>query len=181
MIHDPINKTNQKDHSGRVLWKNFQFSKIIFIPVNTKNKDLISMSHRINMLSIYKKKYSFLDIDNIMNNYSYFDYRILDLLKKKYGKIKIIIGSDILEKMNQFDHKEYLLNNFYFCVITRNVDVKKIIQDKYLEYQDHFEIFNYSLDISSTMARELIKNNKNTKNILEEEIRDYIINHHLYF
>ena len=88
-----------------------RFSKIIFIPVNTKNKDLVSLNHRINMLNLYKMQYPFLDIDSIMNDYSYFDYRILDLLKKKYGNVKIIIGSDILDNLDKYDNKDYILDN----------------------------------------------------------------------
>ncbi len=158
-----------------------RFSRIFFIPVNTKNKNLVSMHHRINMLMIYKRKYPFLDIDNIMENYSYFDYRILNLLKKKYGNIKIIIGSDTLDNLDKFDNKDYLLDNYNFIVIERDISAKNIIMQKYQKYIKHFEIVNYHLDISSTRARELIKNNKSTKNILDEEIKNYIINNCLYF
>lgn len=156
------------------------FKKIILIPVNTKSKNLISMYHRINMLGLYKRKYSFLEIDNIMEKYSYFDYRILDLLQKKYHNIKIIIGGDLLEKINQFDNKDYLLKNYYFVVIKRNMDVDNIINSKYKDYCNHFEIIDYNSNISSTLVRDLIKNNKSTKNILDKEVKDYINNNHLY-
>ena len=158
-----------------------RFSKIIFIPVNTKNKDLVSLNHRINMLNLYKMQYPFLDIDSIMNDYSYFDYRILDLLKKKYGNVKIIIGSDILDNLDKYDNKDYILDNYNFIVIERNMNVEKVITEKYQEYFHHFEIVKYHMDISSTKARELIKNNKSTKNILDKEIKNYIINNYLYF
>lgn len=157
------------------------FSRIIFIPVNTKEKNLVSIFHRINMLKIYKRKYSFLGIDNIMDNYSYFDYRILDILKKKYNNIKIIIGSDILLNLSRYTNSEYLLENFDFIVIKRNDDVEKIINTKYQKYQNHFEICEYHTDISSTKGRELIKNNKSTENIIDNDIKDYIIKNHLYF
>ncbi len=157
-----------------------KFSKIIFIPVNSKNKDLLSMYHRINMLNIYKRKYPFLEVDNIMKSYSYFDYRILDLLKKKYHEIKIIIGDDILLQFDKFDNRDYLLNNYNFVVVKRDTDKDNLIIDKYHKYNDHFEIYDYCSNISSTMARNLIKNNNDTKNILDEEIKNYIRNNHLY-
>ena len=158
-----------------------EFSKIIFIPVNTKDKNLVSILHRINMLKIYKKKYHFLDVDNIMYNYSYFDYRILDLLNMKYRDIKIIIGSDILDKLYKFDNKKYLLENFNYVVIKRDNDVENIINSKYKKYKNHFEICDFESQISSTKVRELIKNNKSTKNIIDKDINDYIINNNLYF
>ena len=90
------------------------FHKIIFIPVNSKSKELVNYKHRVNMLSIYKKKYSFIEIDEIMKNYSYFDYRILDILNKKYHDNNVIIGGDLLKNLKYFDNYEYLLENYIF-------------------------------------------------------------------
>ncbi len=158
-----------------------KFSSIIFIPVNTKDKNLVSMYHRINMLKVYTNKYSFLKIDNIMENYSYFDYRILDLLNKKYKNINIIIGSDILNNLDKFDNYKYLLEKYNYYVIERNNDVKRIIKMKYYDYMDKFKIIGLNSDISSTKARDLIKNNECTKDLLDEEIDFYIKKNHLYF
>ena len=158
-----------------------RLDKIIFIPVNTKEKNLISMCHRINMLRIYMKDYSFLEINSIMDKYSYFDYRILDLLKKKYHNIKLIIGSDILNNMKNFTNYNYLLENYQFIVITRDSNVNNLINDKYYKYKNNFEILEYQSNISSTKARDLIKNKQDTTNILNQEIARYIKKNHLYF
>ena len=143
------------------------FKKIIFIPIN--------------MLKIYCKKFSFLDIDDIMNKYSYFDYHILDLLKKKYCDVKIIIGSDILNNFDKFDNKEYLLNNYYFVVIERNKNEVDIINKKFNEYINHFDIVNFNSNVSSTKARLLIKDKQCTNKVLDKEIYFYIKRNHLYF
>ena len=158
-----------------------KFSNIIFIPVNTKNKNLISMYHRVNMLKIYTNKYRFLKIDNIMDNYSYFDYRILDLLKAKYKNIKIIIGSDILYNLDKFNNYEYLLKKYNYIVIERGDNINNIIDLKYYDYRDHFEILDFNSDVSSTKARNLIKNHEDTKDILDSEIDFYIRKNNLYF
>ncbi len=158
------------------------FEKIVFVPVNTKDKNLVALKKRFNMLMVYCHKYSFLSVDNIMEKYSYFDYRILDLLKDKYRYVKIIMGSDLLFNLDKFDNYEYILNNYSFVIITRNLyDAKKIIHDKYFNYQKHFKICNYISDCSSTKVRDLIYNKKDTKDYLDVDIASYIKKEHLYF
>ena len=73
-----------------------RFQKIVFVPVNTKEKELVSFKDRKMMLSFYTRRYQFLEISDIMNNYSYFDFRILNLLKEKYQDVRIIMGIHIL-------------------------------------------------------------------------------------
>lgn len=156
------------------------FNKIIFIPVNSKYKKLIDFRHRVNMLKIYKRKYSFIDVDDIMLNYSYFDYRILDLLKEKYHDNIIIVGSDLFKKIKFFDNYEYLLNNYLFYVILRDNDTCDIIND-YLKYQDRIKLVNLKIDISSTQARYMLENKGNLLEILDSDVISYIKDNHLYF
>lgn len=156
-------------------------NKIIMVPVNSKSKCLIDFHNRLKMLLIYHRKYPFIEISDIMMNYSYFDYRILDLLKKKYHDNKVIIGSDLLGKLKYFDNYEYLLNNYYFYVITRGNNSLEIIKNNYDKYQNKFIVINKNVDISSTMARELIGKNINLENVLDKDIISYIRNNHLYF
>lgn len=156
--------------------------KIIMIPVNNHDKHLISIKDRINMLAFYQKKYSFIKVDDIMKNYSYFNYHILDLLCQKYNDYNIVIGSDILKKLNAFENSEYILNKYHFYVVTRNGDdVKKIINNDYLDYNDKFKIIDMNFDCSSTIARETIKNKGNLNKILDKDVISYIRNNHLYF
>ena len=157
------------------------FNKIIFVPVNSKNKKLINFRDRLNMLLIYKRKYSFIEVDDIMLNYSYFDYRILDILNKKYRDNTIIIGSDLLKNIKLFDNNEYLLKKYNFYVISRGDDVLKIIKKDYNRFQNSFKIIDININISSTMARNMIKNNEDLTKILDDDIVSYIRNNHLYF
>ena len=158
------------------------FEKIIFVPVNSKDKSLVSFNKRYDMLNILKREYSFLDIDDVMEKYSYFDYRILDILKKKYHDIKIIIGSDILFNLPKFDNYEYLVSKYKFVVITRdNIDAKRIINEYFFKYKDNFKIFNFSFDCSSTKVRKLIKEKQDIGDFLDKKVDSYIKENHLYF
>ena len=133
------------------------------------------------MLSILKNKYPFLEISDIMKKYSYLNYRIIDLLKDKYGDISIIMGSDLLEKFNNFDNYEYLLDNYSFCIVPRNnIDIKKIISEKYSKYKEKFKIIDYQSDISSTLVKELLNKNKSTTNVLDSDVYEYIKENDLY-
>ena len=157
-----------------------KFSKIVFIPVSSRDKNLIDIRERINMLSFYTRKYHFLEIDDIMKNYSYLNYRIIAILKKKYGNISLIMGSDLLKKLDGFDNYQDLLQNYNFIIISRNDDVKEIIHEKYLTYQKKIETIKYDKDISSTIARNLIKSNLSVENILDKDVFNYIKEHDLY-
>ena len=156
------------------------FKKIVFVPVNSKDKHLVSIRDRINMLEILVRKNNFLEVSKIMQDYSYLNYRIIDLLKEKYGNIVLIIGSDLLDKLSSFDNYEYLLENYHFYVISREEDINEIIKNKYIDYKNKFTIVEYHSDISSTMARKYLNNNYDTINILDKDVFDYIKDNILY-
>lgn len=155
--------------------------KIVLVPVNSNDKELIDINKRISMLAILKKKYPFLEISSIMKKYAYLNYRIIDILKEEYGSINIIMGSDLLEKFFLFDNYEYLLNNYQFTIVPRNsVDVKKLIEIKYSKYQDKFNILNYHSSISSSKVKKYLKENKDVKGLLDTDVLNFIKDNHLY-
>ena len=157
------------------------FEKIVLVPVSSKDKNLININDRIKMLNILKNKNQFLEISDIMKNYSYLNYRIIDLLKNKYGKLNLIMGSDLLDKFNTFDNYEYLLENYDFTIVPRdNTDLEKLINDKYKTYKNKFSILDYQSDISSTKVKELLKENKDTSKVLDKDILKYIKENDLY-
>ena len=159
----------------------YRFNKIVLVPVNSSNKTLISFRKRMNMLYILKNKYPFLEIDMIMEKYSYLNYRIIDILKNKYGDINIIIGSDLLENFSGFDNYEYLLANYSFTVIPRDgIDIEKLIKEKYLKYQDKFNILKYHSSISSSLVRNKIRNNEKVNSYIDKDVYEYIKENNLY-
>ena len=158
-----------------------RFSKIVLVPVNNNEKDLIDLDIRIEILNIIKHTYNFLEITNIMKDYAYLNYKVIDLLKNEYGDLNIIMGSDLLEKLDSFENYEYLLSNYSYTIIPRgNSDVLKLINDKYKKYQDKFSILDYHSDTSSTLVKELLKENKDTKDFLDSDIYSFIREQDLY-
>ena len=157
------------------------FDKLVIIPVNSREKHLVEMNKRIEMLELLFHKDSLVIIDDLMNDYSYVNYRVIDLLKKKYGEITLIIGSDLLKNLDKFDNYEYLLSNYRFYVVTRDDDVKRIVLDKYSKYFDKFKFIEYHNNISSTKVRKLIQEKKDLTNVLDEKVSLYIKEHRLYF
>ena len=157
------------------------FKKIVLVPVNSNNKELIDINKRIDMLNIIKNKYRYLEISNIMKKYSYVNYRIIDLLKKEYGELNIIMGSDLLENFDRFDNYEYLLDNYCFIVVPRgNMNVRKMINNNYSKYKNKFKVLNYQSNISSTLVKELLKDNKDVSNMIDKDVLDYIKKNDLY-
>ena len=168
-------------HLDIVLKLHHDLSEIIFVPVNSSEKHLIAIDDRIKMLKVYTRKYPFLKIDDIMKDYAFFNYRLLDILQKKYGDITLIIGSDLLKKIESFDNYLYILNKYSFVVLKReNDDVERIIKEKYPRYSNKFKIVDYDNIISSSMARELIRKKQNNEDVLDKDIYDYIIKHNFY-
>lgn len=158
-----------------------RFSKIVFVPVSSKDKNLVDIKKRIIMLSVYTRRFPFLKIDDIMKNYSYLNYRIIDVLKSKYHNIEIIMGSDLLDKLNVFDNYQELLNNYSFTIIPRDgYNPTDIIKKEFSKYQNKFYILNYNSDISSTKVRKLLEKNCDTTNVLDKEILKFIKENGLY-
>lgn len=157
------------------------FTKVVFVPVNSTEKELISIRKRIDMLNIYCHQYAFLEVNDVMKDYAYFNFRILDLLKEQYGDVMVIMGDDLLKKMINFDAKDYLLKNYHFLIVTRFFDdLEKFIKENYFAYQDKFKLMYYHNPCSSTMVRSLLKNRKYPKEFLDKEIIRYIKKEELY-
>ncbi len=158
-----------------------KFSKIVLVPVNSRDKELISINTRIEMLNIIKNKYPFIEISDIMKNYSYLNYRIIDILSDEYEDINIIMGSDLLEKFTNFDNYEYLLNKYSYTIIPRdNIDLNKLINDKYFNYKNKFNVIDYQSNISSTIIRRKLNNKENISNMLDKDVYEYIKKNDLY-
>ena len=73
-----------------------------------------------------------------------------------------------------------MLEKYDFCIISRNDTVSNLINKKYLKYKNKFKIIDYHNNTSSTMVRDFLKNNQDTKNILDKDVFNYIKENHLY-
>jgi len=167
---------------GKYLYQKRILDKIIYVPVNNKEKDLISLFHRINMLKIMLKDYSCFSVSSIMEEIkSNFNYNILKYFEKEYDDIYIIMGSDLFLKFNSFDNKEEMLNKYHFIIVPRdNIDINNIINDNYFKYLFKFRIIDYYNNISSSLVRENLKKKMMITKSLDDKVYDYILQEKLY-
>ena len=157
------------------LYDNNILAKIIFVPVNNLKKDLVSLEKRIDMLNSYIKKYDYLCISKIMQNYHGFNYQVLNELSNIYEDIYIIMGSDLLERFSSFTNYQDMLEKYHFVIIPRfGIDSTQLIKKEYHNYMDKFIIVNYHSNVSSSLARECLKENKDIKKMVPSEVEEYI-------
>ena len=166
----------------KILYNQKILDKIVFVPVNNSKKKLVSLDERIKMLNSYVKQYNYLEVSNVMRNYTNnFNYQVLNELSKCYDDIYIIMGSDLLEKLNTFTNYEEIIKKYNFIIITRfNINNLNIIKNNYKNYQDKFIIFNYQSNISSSLVREKIRKKEDISNIIDINIEKYIKEKKLY-
>lgn len=146
------------------LIKNKKLNKVIFIPVNDayEKNELISASHRLNMLKLAIKDNSNLEVDDIeiKENRKLFAVDAFELINQKYSErceVYFIMGSDNFEKMSKWK------------------DYNKIKDQKYIV------IKRDKNKISSTQIREMIANNNSeVQKYLSKEVYKYIEQNKLY-
>lgn len=157
------------------LYNNNILEKIIFVPVNNEKKDLISLEKRIDMLNSYIKKYDYLYVSKIMQNYQGFNYQVLDELSNIYEDIYIIMGSDLLERFSSFVNYQDMLKKYHFVIIQRfGINSTRLINKDYHDYQDKFIVMDYHSNVSSSLVRECLKENKDIKDMVPSEVEEYI-------
>ena len=161
-----------KKVANYVLEKNLVDIVLLLPTPNYWNKDdLVDINERVEMLKFYEEEK--IKVDNVHNNYPY-TYEVLEALRKDYpnDELYFIMGSDNLEKLNEWKNVEDILKN-KIIVLRRG----KITENEFLlDYKDQFivcEDFDY-LDVSSTEIREGDTTHLNPK------IVEYIREHHLY-
>lgn len=147
---------------------NNYLDKIIIIPTGNywDKNDLIDIEHRINMLKLYKKENIIIDEENNKIEYT---YQILNILSKKYreDELYLVIGADNIINFDKWKNYEEILKYNLIILNRSNIDIIKYLNN--LNKKDKYIIVNDlpSIDISSTMIRDKIKNK-------EEDLIKYI-------
>lgn len=165
--------------------------KVIFVPVSSKyqKEGLVSDEHRFNMLKIVCKNNSKFDVSDIeIKSQKWMrTFDTLNALKDIYpeNEINLIIGTDNLKELYWWYEIEALLKNFKIIVLARDEDnIEEIINnDKLLsKYKKSFIKSNSYIrtNLSSTYVRNLIKNKKEIKYLLPDEVIEYIYKNNLY-
>jgi nicotinate-nucleotide adenylyltransferase len=101
-----------------------------------------------------------------------------ELYKKEQVKFYLIIGADSLIDFPKWKNPEKIFELAEVVIINRPGFSKEKIKPGYLEKVRFID--TELLDISSTMIREKVRNNKSIKSLVLPEIEKYITQNNLY-
>lgn len=174
-------------------YEQFQLEKILFVPTgNPPHKDISifsSSEHRLEMISLAIKKnpHFKLSLVEMERDGIIYTYETLELLKQQTPDVKyyFIMGADSMFSFEQWKEPSRITKNCTIVVATRENMDKQAVKDKVIflkdKYQCQIEILDTpSLEISSRMLREKVKNNKTIKYFITEEVENYINEKRLY-
>lgn len=168
-----------------------QIEKVLFVPVSNKypKRGLASDEDRYNMLKLICDKNDRFDLSRVEIECSrqLFTIETLRILQKEYPEYELtfLTGSDNLKELETWDKVEELVSEFKLYILKRDEDdIEKIIsQSKFLTENRNAFIFanNKTIsNLSSTFARECLKNNKSIRYLAPDEIIEYIKENKLY-
>ena len=165
------------------------FDKVIFVPSYMpphKIDGLIPYVHRLEMTKLAVGHNNVSDIESKLKAPSY-TYRTIEKLCEynNQEKINFIIGYDQFFKLESWKEPETLKKLINFIVIPRKFQNGQTLGDKAFEYFKNkgwsFDIVNIDfLDVSSSMIRNLLKNNEDITGLTTIEVKNYIENNRLY-
>ncbi len=162
--------------------------KIIYVPTGSKYKyknNLIDDYKRYRMLEIICQKEKNMEVNNYeLKDKVVYTYETLKYFKDKYknDEIYFICGTDNLSYMDKWENGEFILGNYKILVIKRETDSYEAIIKRLNKYKDNIiltDVLPYK--ISSTIIREMIKNNsKDINKYLDNDVYKYIKKNKLY-
>lgn len=175
----------------QVLKEYQEVEKVVFIPVNNKypKSGIIENEHRYNMLKRIiekKEKLELSDLD-MHGEKSVLTINVLEQMEKQYKdrEMWVLVGSDNLKKIHKWYRAEDLLANYKILVMERDGDsVEEIIEENELLKRNKSNIKKLNQDIksnlSATYIRSRIKEGKSIKDLVPEEVAEYIEQNKLF-
>ncbi len=157
------------------------FDKVWFLPglKSTFNKELIPVSHRLNMIKLVtlpRTEVSTLEIDYQLDGNT---INLVPFLRKQYphDQFTFIIGSDQLSSFHRWGNWQELLRLLPFLVFPRAGYPNKPLYPgmKLLEHK-----LLVVTNISSTLIRERVKNGSSISSLVPLKAENYIRKHCLY-
>ena len=176
-------------HNAHVLMakfavKEFCLDKIIFVPAyKPPHKDNLSAcaAARYDMLKLALEQYPEFDVDTYELNLKreVFSYQMLDYFKTKYNdcSIKMIIGSDSFNQLENWRKTEYICKNYGFYVLQRpDAGIN--------EASPYYKYCEFSKAVmpptSSTEVRKRIRNGEDISLFVDKKVAEYIKEKKLY-
>lgn len=173
---------------GKKLVLRNYLDKVIYLPTGNKypKSGLLRDQERYQMVKDMTEEYSYLEVsDYELKKHLVYTYQTLEYFKKIYPKNEIyfILGTDLYKQFLTWRNYQRILENFPILIILRNGDSICEIENLYPDIKKNIIITDiYSLNVSSTMIREDIKNHNfdKLKEILPEKVLEDIKNNHYY-
>lgn len=168
-----------------------ELEKIVFVPVNSKYEKvgLLSNEHRYEMLRLACVRNEKFDISRVEIDCDRQLYTIETLRKLQtvYPEHELVFltGSDNLKELDTWIKADELVSEFKICVLQRGEDnIDEIIEGSEFLKSNKQSFIKAKNDIksnlSSTFARDKIKNNKSIRYLTSDEIILYIKENKLY-
>lgn len=176
--------------------EHFNLNKILFIPTgkspHKNDAEIISKIHRSRMVKIAVStnsnfEYCGIEVDSDEISYS---YNTIKKLTSIYNNVEFyyIMGEDSFMSIETWYKYDEFLESVFVIVIRRNLETDDIdlrkIYSKVKIYEKNskgiFVIDDFNIGISSSMIRNLIKNNQSVRYIVTDDVYDYIKKEKLY-
>lgn len=147
----------------------------VVTPINPfkKNQIISSYAHRIAMVRLAIKNYSYFQASDIECQLDSPQYTANTLrhIKENYPNktFFLIMGSDNYNNLSTWRDAQFILNNFKICVYKR--------EENWKPSKDVFQIPGEYMNISSSFIR---KNLSHSKEYLDQEVLRYAIDYNLY-
>jgi nicotinate-nucleotide adenylyltransferase len=174
--------TNTHIDLANKLIKNEIIERVIFVPVGNyyQKQNLASAEDRYNMLKIATDGYTNLGVEDIDVNSQDKLYAVdtFKLIENKYPDkdIYFIMGADNFQKMPLWKNYNEIIKKYKFVVIERlKYSEVNNTNNNIIYYKT-----NPTVDISSTQIRNMIACNKDTNQLLNKNVIEYIKNKKLY-
>ncbi|ATD55852.1 nicotinate-nucleotide adenylyltransferase [Clostridium chauvoei] len=165
--------------------------KVIFMPAGSPphkdTKGILKASLRYDMVKMAIASYKDFEISDYeikKQGYSY-TFETLNYLSSPDNKIFFITGADCLMDIEKWREPEKILSTCNFVVFNRSgynkellINQKEKIEKKYKTNISFLDTID--LEISSSMVRERIKNNKRVDFFVPKEVLDFIKKNQLY-
>ncbi len=187
---DPLHKEHIRIIDGAK--SSLGMDKVLLLPTyNPPHKDgaTVSYEHRVEMLRIFAKNRSFVEIDETEKALSLeksYAYIVLAEIKKRYpnDELYYIIGSDSLRKFAVWARPEEVLKSVKIIVIPRGDDegIEELAGKYSLKFNGQISVGFRAESESSSAIRFMLEigEYQSLKGRIFDEILDYIIKNRLY-
>ena len=169
--------------------------KIIFVPnaspPHKKDSNLIEASLRFRMIELAINDNDCFEIDDYEMHHNGYSYTIdtLNYLQKKYSDdcLFFIIGADSLFEIHLWKDCQNLIKNFNWIIANRSgreisdESLKEIpLPTELIEKLSNSVVETPIIEISSSILRQRIENNKSIKYFVPEQVEKFIKKNYLY-